>query len=472
MLIVYLKIMRNKTRKLLLIGSLFIILLLLSYFDGALGRVVRQDNRNVVFSIKEQQVLAKEQDQSIVIVATVDGEIKEGIAKHLRRAISYAENRKADYLVIKLHTPGGLLTATQSIVHDIQETDIPLIVFVYQEAGWGYSAGTFILMAADIAVMHPYANIGAAQPAFMMRVQKEQFLLKENEEDFEEQPKKEQLKIIEAMAEWIESIAEANDRNPEVAGRFVRNNLVLNGREALEYGVIDFIAYDLDELFEILEIQDPYIISINLTLAEKLFNFFSHPFVIPLLLIFGFFGIVSAIQTREIEIGAVALIPLFIGIWGLGIIEFNILSLFLILLGLVLLTVELLTFAGFGALGIGGIIAVLVGMIGFEAEPLLQPSLALNIVALITVIIICFIFIIISRAIIKALRTKPHTGVESLVGKIVEVTKELNPEGQIIDKGEIWIAESINKEIISKKTKVKIEKVQGNKVYVSLLDDK
>jgi membrane-bound serine protease (ClpP class) len=447
----------KKFLTIVLLGLFFIFLLCANYFAAIIGKAIVQpedDNPN-----------------SLVIVATIDGAIKEGTVKYLRRVINVAEDKRADYLVIKLHTPGGLLTATESIVTDMQETNIPVAVFVYRPAGWGYSAGTFILMAADIAAMHPYAIIGAARPAWLLGIEANPPVIMEgNKEILEEQPK-----IVESMAKWIGSLAEANERNAEIAEQFVRDNLTLRGREALQYGVIDLIAFNLDELLQQgTTARDPEIVYLGLNFSERLFNFFSHPSIVPLFLIFGLLGIAIAIQSRELEIGVIALIPLALGIWGLGIIEFNALSIFLIFLGLIFLIVELLTFAGFGALGIGGIVAILIGIIGFGAEPFLRPVWydTLVITAVIITIIGCLFFIVVSRAIVKTLKTKPQTGIESLIGKKVEVIEDLKPKGRVVYGSEIWRAESFNQETICKKEEVEIIRIEGNVFIVKRVDNK
>ena len=138
----------------------------------------------------------------LVFLAEVEDEIKAGTLQYLKRAVREAKKSQADYLVLKLDTPGGLLKSTKDIVDLLLKTEIKTVVFVHKEGGWAYSAGTFILLAADFAVVHPEASIGACQPQEMF-----------GQEEAGE-------KVIEGTVSWIKSLAEIQKRNPETFRQF------------------------------------------------------------------------------------------------------------------------------------------------------------------------------------------------------------------------------------------------------------
>jgi len=394
-------------------------------------------------------------ENQLVFVAEINGEIKAGTFQYLKRVIKETERENAEYLVIKLETPGGLLKATKDIVDLILASPTKTIVFVYKEGGWAYSAGTFILLASDFAIVHPEASIGAAQPRAMAI-----------DEIREVDPK-----IVEGMASWIKSLAEANQRNSEIAERFVRENLTLTGKEAKELGVINDTAKDLDELFLKLNISKPKIREIPLTFVEKIFDFLSHPYLVSLFLTIGALSLIIAVRSGEFELtGIVGIISLLLGLWGIGIITFSFLGIGLILLGIFLLMVEIFE-PGFGIFGIFGTIAILLGIFTFEAEPFLAPEFfdAISMMVIGAAIAICLFFVIVGRAIAKTLKRRPITGPEALIGQEAEVIKELNPIGQVRLKDEIWKAESITGEKISEKSKVKIVKIEGNTLFVEKL---
>jgi len=388
---------------------------------------------------------------SQVIVAKVENEIKAGVIQYLQRVINIAEEERVDYLVIKLDTPGGLLKATEDIVDLILATEITTIVFVHKEGGWAYSAGTFILMAADYAIVHPRASIGAARPVILS-------------------PEGGAIeKMVGAMASWIKSLAETHERNATVAEKFVREDLALTGALAKEKKVIDKTAEDLNNLFLQLNIKEPNVKTIELTFIENFFNFLSHPHLISLFLTIGGLAIIMAIRSGEFEItGIFGVIFLLIGFWGMGIIAFSILGIGLLLLGLVLLLIEMFGEPGFGILGIIGTIVILLGIFTFGAEPFFAPEIfdAVTMIVIGAALSLCIFFVIIGRGMARIIKSKPKTGSESLIGLETEVVKELNPRGYVKINQELWSAKNIDEKLIPKGVKVKIIKVEGNTVFV------
>lgn len=386
-----------------------------------------------------------------IFLSEIDGEIKVGTFQYLKRVVREAEKEKAKYLIIKLDTPGGLLQSTKDIVDLILATPVKTIVFVHKEGGWAYSAGTFILLAADYAIVHPEASIGASEPRAMIGGQIEV-----------------DQKIVEGMASWIRSLAERNQRNPEIAEKFVRENLTLTGKEAKELGVIDDTARTLEELFSKLEISEPKIKKVFPTLIERFFDFLSHPYLISLFLTLGGLGLIFAFKTGEFGLsGILGVLFLLLGLWGMGIIQFSVLGILLILLGLFLLIMEVFQ-PGFGIFGSLGIISLLFGIFTFSAEPFFSPRIfeAMTMVILGAVISIAILFVIIGRRVVKSLKEKPKTGPEALIGLKAKVIKELSPLGQVEIRGEIWQAESLEGSTISKGVKVEVIKIEGNTLYV------
>lgn len=396
---------------------------------------------------------AVSQTENQVYLAEIDGEIKAGTLQYLKRVIREAERDEAEYLVIKLDTPGGLLKSTKDIIDLLLKTEVKTVIFVHKEGGWAYSAGTFILLAADFAFVHPAASIGACQPQEMF-----------GQEEVG-------AKLIEGTVSWIKSLAETQKRNPEIAERFVRENLTLTGKEAKEMGIIDETAKNLDELFLKLEISEPKITEIQSTSIERFFDFLSHPYLISLFLTLGGLGLIFAFRTGEFELtGFLGLILLLIGLWGMGVITFNFLGIIFLVLGMFLLLLEIFE-PGFGVFGFLGIISIIFGIFTFQGEPFLSPQIfeAVTMFVLGAVLGIAILFIIIGRGVIKVFKTKPKTGPEALIGLEAKVIKELNPIGQVMLRNEIWQAESITGETIPEKTKVKILKVEGNTLFVEKL---
>ena len=390
-------------------------------------------------------------DDQLIFLAEIDGEIKAGTLQYLKRVVKEAEKAEAEYLVIKLDTPGGLLKSTKDIIDLLLKTEIKTVVFVHKEGGWAYSAGTFILLAADFAVVHPEASIGACQP-------QEMFGQEEKVAD----------KVIEGTVSWIKSLAEIQKRNPEIAEKFVRENLTLTGKEAKEVGIINEISKNLDELFSKLEVSEPKIREIQPTPIERFFDFLSHPYLISLFLTLGGLGLIFAFRTGEFELtGFLGLILLLIGLWGMGVITFNFLGIIFLALGIFLLLLEVFQ-PGFGIFGFLGMVSLLFGVFTFQAEPFLSPQIfeAVTMIVFGAIVGIGILFIIIGRGVVKTLRTKPKTGPEALIGLEAEVIETLKPIGRVKIREETWQAESIRGETISEKSRVKILKVEGNTLFV------
>jgi len=385
-----------------------------------------------------------------VYLIEIDGEIKAGTVQYVNRAIREAESGQADYLVITIDTPGGLVDSTRKIVNSMIESNLEIVVFVGKKNGWAYSAGSFILMASDHAFVHPEASIGAAEPRVM------------GEGD---------TKMIEAMASWIGSLATANERDSETAKRFVTENLTLNGAEALALGVIDGTAVDLNELFTALGLIEPETISIQPSWFEEIFNLLSHPYLVSLFLTLGVLGLVFAFRTGEFEItGMIGLMLLAIGLWGIGVINFNVLGITLLFLGIFLLSAEFFGGPGFGALGILGIISLLLGIFNFGAEPFLSPRVfdfaTLFTIGVLTSLLI--LFIILSKGVARTFGMKPTTGPESLLDKRGRVIAL----GRVDVDGESWSARNEGDEPMEKGIIVRIIKVEGNTLIVRPMKNK
>src|SRR4029450_10747580 len=99
-----------------------------------------------------------------VVVLPTTGIVDQTMAQYVAEGIDAAERDGAAAVVIKLNTPGGALTSMNDIVGSILEAKVPVIVWVAPAGGFAASAGTFITMAANIALMAPVTRIGAASP--------------------------------------------------------------------------------------------------------------------------------------------------------------------------------------------------------------------------------------------------------------------------------------------------------------------
>ncbi len=394
-----------------------------------------------ILSISLVILLASIATGELVHVAEIDGTINAGVAQYIKRVIGDAEDEGADLVVIKLDTPGGMIEATREIVREILDSKVNIAVYVHKEGGWAFSAGTYILMASDIAAVHPMASIGSAQP-----------IPADN-------------KSINAMASYMVTLAETNNRNSSIARAFVAENLDLTGKEALKKGVIEYAPENLEQLLSELNLSHAQIKEVRPSFQEGLFSMISHPQIVSLLFLIGFLGIIYVIKTGELELSLIPAIALLLGLWGLGTIKFSPLGIVLILIGIALLFIEF-SQPGISIFGVSGSISIVLGILTIDAEPFFTPSSDITFFVMGISIAIIVFFIIVAKKVAGSIRERIKTGAEALIGEKGMVVEELRPRGLIKLHGELWTAISSDKERIEVGKEVKVVRLEGNLLYV------
>ena len=174
--------------------------------------------------------------ESFVLLATYDGVINPVSAEYLHDALASAQESKAQALIIRLNTPGGLDTSMRLIIKDITGATVPVVVYVSPSSGRAASAGVFITMAAHVATMAPGTNIGAAHPVAMGGGEMDNTMKEKVEND---------------SVAYIKSIAEQRGRNVAWAEDAVRKSVSVTEREALKLKVIDLVADDMPGLLKL-----------------------------------------------------------------------------------------------------------------------------------------------------------------------------------------------------------------------------
>lgn len=376
-------------------------------------------------------------DRPVVTVIRVTGIIGPTTTNYLERALRIAEVNGHELLVMELDTPGGLLDSTQDIVRLMLGSTLPIAVYVSPEGAVAGSAGTFITLAAHIAAMAPATNIGAASPVSMGGGEIDSVA---------------QRKIFEYSESYIESIAEQRGRNAEWAKRAVREGVAITAREAVESNVVDLIAPGLEELLEeidgmevegrILNTRNASINRIDTNLAERLFSFILRPEVMLILTMIAIYGIVGELTSPGAIIPGVAgAISLILLLYGVAALPINTAGFLLIGLAVILFIAEAFT-PTFGVLLAGGAVAFFLGglMLFQDLPEMMQISLYWLIPA--TLLTVLFFAWIITYG-LKAQFSKPHTGLEALVGTEAVVIDRVDEKGgRVLLSGEYWSAVS------------------------------
>ncbi|MGY3291337.1 membrane-bound ClpP family serine protease [Bradyrhizobium sp. LM3.6] len=105
-----------------------------------------------------------EENRPLAITVTIGGAIGPASASYLKEALVKAGERRAEIVILRMNTPGGLNSSMREIIADVLASSVPVIGYVAPAGAHAASAGTYILYATHIAAMAPGTNIGAATP--------------------------------------------------------------------------------------------------------------------------------------------------------------------------------------------------------------------------------------------------------------------------------------------------------------------
>ncbi len=378
---------------------------------------------------------------------SVDDIIHRVSAQYVVEGIEQAERENGELVLIQLKTPGGLDTAMREIIEKILNSEVPVVVYVAPSGARAASAGFLITLAADVAAMAPGTNMGAAHPVSGGGEAMDETMSKKVESD---------------AAAYIRSIAAKRGRNVELAEKGVVESQSWTETEALEVGLIDYIAASEAELLEILngatvtrfdgtevvlDTENASIVVIEMSLPQRILSVISHPNVAYILMTMGVLGLYFELANPGAVLpGVIGIICLILAFFALQVLPVNYAGLLLILVGIGLLIGEAFT-PSFGALGIGGAIGLVLGsLILFEEQSFPTPALQVSWTVILPVTVLMVVmFGFIARLVIVALRRKPTTGDIGMVGKIGTAQSEIDKTGKIFVHGEYWNVQSRHK---------------------------
>ncbi len=310
-------------------------------------------------------------------VIRIDGAIDAINARYLSRAIDKAEGDAAVLIVVELDTPGGRLDSTRDMVERILESRAPVAVYVAPSGAQAASAGTFLTVAANFAVMAPATNIGAASPVSGTG---------------EDLPETLGRKVIEDTRAFIRAISEQRDRNAEALEATVTEARAYSATEALELDIIDFIAASLDELLDqvdgrtahtaagpvVVETEGVPVRQIRKSLLERFLGVIADPNIAFTLISLGTLALTAEFFTSFFGPGVVGVILLALAFVAFGSLPVNWVGVALIIISAVLFYFEMQA-PGIGVFGVGGLVSFLLGaflLFGgfFESSNPLDPS--------------------------------------------------------------------------------------------------
>lgn len=380
---------------------------------------------------------------TLVKTIEVDGIIHPASSRYIQRAIDEANEVKAEALLIKLDTPGGLMESMRDIIKAIFASDVPVIVYVAPSGSRAGSAGVFITLSAHVAAMAPGTNIGAAHPVTMGMGES-----KDTTGTMED-------KILNDAVAFIKSIAERRGRNADWAELAVRESASITETEALQKNVIDLIAPSVDSLFVMLDgkevelplgthvfnFQDVNLEEIPMTWRDRLLEIISDPNIAYVLMMLGIYGLFFELYNPGTVVpGVIGGICLILAFFAFQTLPINIAGLLLIVLAIILFLLEIKV-TSYGILSIGGAISLILGSVMLFDSPIPGLKVSWSVIIPGAAGTILFFLVVIALS-IKAQRKQPTTGVEGMVGLIGEVIEDLAPRGRVKIRGEIWHAKT------------------------------
>ncbi len=362
----------------------------------------------------------------------------------VHRVLTEACREEAWGVLFLLDTPGGLEESMRTIVREILQSPVPVVVYVYPQGARAASAGSFIAISAHFTFMSPNTTIGAAHPVTV-----------------EGQAVSE--KIVNDAASFMRSLAESRNRNPDVAEKMVRESLSLTEKEALTKSLINGVCVSLKEVFETLSIPEASVRWVEMSGREKFLQFLVNPNLAYIFLVLGVLGLIFELSNPgAVAPGVFGGILLLFALYALSLLPTNWSGVVLLLLGFLFLFLDLFVTPGIGVLTAGGVVSLLLGsLMVFDPQSTFRIPLGL-VVAVVGSITAFFTFAL--TLAFRALRKRATTGIESLRGKIGTARDDLSPEGFIVVEGELWWARA--SEPVKKGEKVVVLCKEGQTLIV------
>lgn len=407
-------------------------------------------------------------DAPLIIHLTANGPIAPAMAEYLARGIERAEDENAELLLLQLDTPGGTIDSMNIMVKDIRASDVPVVVYVAPRGAMAASAGAVITLAGHVSAMAPETSIGAASP------------VGGEGEDLGETLEAKQKNILKATVRSL-TINRGEDA-VRLAEEMIETAEAVSATEAMEVGLIDFVAEDVDDLLEqlngftvatssdqiTLNTTGAIVTEISQSFIEQLLSILTNPNIVFLLLTIGVQAILIEISSPGGWVaGFLGAVCLALAAYGLGVLPVNWFGVIFLVIAFVLFILDIKA-PTHGALTAAGVASLIVGTLVLFNSPSVPDFQRVSVPLVVGVSIgTGLIFFVILGFALRAQRTPVRTGMESLVGRTGTVRKDLNPIGLVQVAGEQWTAEPFDAgEPIPRETPVVVVEVQGLRLKV------
>jgi len=415
---------------------------------------------------------------SPVLQLDIKGAIGPAVANYVEHGLEQAKQMQAQLVILRMDTPGGLDQSMRTIIQAILASPVPVATFVAPSGARAASAGTYILYASHIAAMAPGTNLGAATPVQIggmgggigggppspsAPLTPPKLPEKPDKNTNPAQPQKQKgaptndssmhRKMVNDAAAYIHSLAQMRGRNADWAEKAVRQAASLSATQALEKQVIDLMATDAADLSGKLDGKTIKTVSgehtlhtVGITIEKlepswpnRMLSIITDPNVAYILMLLGVYGLFFELANPGFVLpGVIGGICLLLALFAFQVLPVNFAGLALIGLGIAFMIAEVFV-PSFGALGLGGVIAFIVGSIMLMDTGV--PGFALSLALIIGVALSsAAFFILIAGMALKARRRPVVSGREEMTGALGEAVEDFDTQGNIHIHGEIWHA--------------------------------
>ena len=396
------------------------------------------------------------------VVLQIDGAIGPAVADYIVRELRGISQADTRVVVLRMNTPGGLDTSMREIIRAILSSPVPVAAYVAPSGARAASAGTYITYASAIAAMAPGTNLGAATPIQLGGTprlpggapqQKDKEKGSGGDTSASGPADTETRKAINDAVAYIRGLAELNGHNADWAAEAVRTAVSLPASEALKLNVIDVIADDVPDLLRKLDGRTVKVAGKPQTLATadleivtaapdwrtELLAVITDPNVAFILLLIGTYGLIfEFLNPGAVAPGLIGAISLLVALYALNLLPINYAGAVLVMLGIGLMVAEA-HIGSFGVIGVGGIVAFVIGAIMMFPPGAPGFALSLSVVAGATAVTAA-LFLLVLTMLLRSRRRPVVTGKEGLLGAEGEVVAWNGEEGRVRVHGEIWRA--------------------------------
>ena len=414
-------------------------------------------------------------DAPPVVALNVAGVISPASAEYLQRGFARAANEHAQLVLLTLDTPGGLDTSMRHIVQDILASPIPVVTYVAPAGARAASAGTFILYASHVAAMAPGTNVGAASPVSIGLTPP----APSGANDKKAAPADtHERKAMQDAAAYIRSLAQLRGRNIEWAEKAVTEASSLSASEAREQKVIDLVADDSQALLKALDgrrittaagertlqLAGARTIAFEPDWHFRVLSIITDPSVATILMLLGVYGMIFELSNPGLVFpGVIGAVSLLLGLYALHLLPVNYAGLALMALGLAFMVAEAFVPA-YGSLGIGGIVAFVVGAMMLIDTDVPGFAIPWSLIAVLAVVSVVFVVVVAQMA-LRARKRPVVSGVTALVGSDGEMLEDATDSGWANIQGETWQVMTTSQ--VARGQKVRVVAVDGTRLRVA-----